>query len=77
LTVNGNQFVSASQLVINGKTLGSTVISSQKLSILLTTGEISGPGPVNVSVLTPSGNSGDVGCSSGGKSSVLTLTVTQ
>lgn len=77
LTVNGNQFVSASQLVINGKTLGPTVISSQKLSILLTTGEISGPGPVNVSVLTPSGNSGDVGCSSGGKSSVLTLTVTQ
>jgi hypothetical protein len=77
LTVNGNQFVSASQLVINGKTLGPTVISSQKLSILLTTGEISGPGPVNVSVSTPSGNSGDVGCSSGGKSSVLTLTVTQ
>ena len=39
LTVNGNQFVSASQLVVNGKTLGPTVISSQKLSILLTTGE--------------------------------------
>ena len=30
---------------------------------------------VKVSVLTPSGNSGDLGCTSGGTSSALTLTV--
>ena len=75
LTVNGSQFVSSSELVINGKTLGATVASNQHLKILLTTGVISGPGAVNVSVLTPAGNSADVGCSSGGKSSALVLTV--
>jgi len=75
LTVSGGNFVSASELVINGKVLGATVVSSQKLTILLTTGVISGPGTVGVSVLTPSGNSGDVGCTSGGQSSTLMLTV--
>ena len=75
LTVNGSQFVSSSELVVNGKTLGATVTSNQHLKILLTTGVISGPGAVNVSVLTPAGNSADVGCSSGGKSSALVLTV--
>jgi hypothetical protein len=75
LTVNGSNFVSASEVVINGKALAATVTSSQQLKILLTTGVISGPGMVSVSVLTPSGNSGDVGCKSGGQSSTLTLTV--
>ena len=75
LSVNGSNFVSASELVINGKVLGATVVSSQKLTILLTTGVISGPGTVGVTVLTPSGNSGDVGCTSGGQSSTLMLTV--
>jgi hypothetical protein len=75
LTINGSNFVSASEVVINGKALGATVVSSQKLTILLTTGVISGPGTVGVSVLTPSGNSGDVGCTSGGQSSTLALTV--
>jgi hypothetical protein len=42
---------------------------------MLTTGVISGPGPVTVSVSTPSGNTGDLGCTSGGKSSALVLTV--
>jgi hypothetical protein len=50
-------------------------VSSQKLKIQLTTGVISGPGAVNVSVLTPSGNSSDLGCTSGGKSSALVLMV--
>ncbi len=75
LTVNGSQFVSSSEVVINGKALSATVVSGQQLTILLTTSVISGPGAVNVSVLTPSGNSGDLGCTSGGKSSVLVLTV--
>jgi hypothetical protein len=42
---------------------------------MLTTGIISGPGTVKVRVMTPSGNSADLGCTSGGKSSVLTLKV--
>jgi IPT/TIG domain len=75
LTINGSQFVSSSQVVINGKTLGATIVSSEKLKIVLTTGVISGPGPVTVSVSTPSGNTGDLGCTSGGKSSALVLTV--
>lgn len=75
LTVNGSQFVAASEILINGKALTATAVSSTQLQVTLTTGAISGPGNVNVSVLTPSGNSSDLGCSSGGKSSVLVLTV--
>ena len=75
LTVNGSQFVSASQVLINAKALSATVVSSQQLNVTLTTDVISGPGSVNVSVHTPSGNSGDLGCTSGGDSSVLVLTV--
>ncbi len=75
LKVNGSNFVPASELVINGKVLGATIISSQQLQITLTSGVVSGPGPVNVQVTTPSGNVGDVGCSSGGTSSALVLSV--
>jgi hypothetical protein len=75
LTVNGSQFVAASEILINGKALSATPVSSTQLKVTLTTGVISGPGKVNVSVLTPSGNSSDLGCTSGGKSTVLVLTV--
>jgi hypothetical protein len=75
LTVNGSQFVSSSEVVINGNSLSTIVASGQQLKVTLTTGVISGPGPVNVTVRTPSGNSGDVGCTSGGNSSVLVLTI--
>ena len=75
LKVNGSNFVSASEILINGKALGPTVVSNQQLQIMLTSGVISGPGNVSVKVMTPSGNVGDVGCSSGGTSSALTLTV--
>jgi hypothetical protein len=76
LTVKGSQFVSSSVVVINGKTLSTTVVSSQELQVPITTGLISGPGNLNVFVQTPGGNSGDIGCASGGNSSVLVLTVT-
>ena len=75
LSVNGSQFVPASELVINGKTLAASATSAQQLQVMLTTSVISGPGKVNVKVVTPSGGTSDVGCSSGGTSSVLTLTV--
>ena len=76
LIVKGSQFVSSSVVVINGKTLSTTVVSSQELQVPITTGLISGPGDLNVFVATPGGNSGDIGCASGGNSSVLVLTVT-
>ena len=75
LTVSGSNFVSATEVVINNKALGATVTSNNQLKILLTTGVISGPGSVGVNVLTPSGNTGDLGCTSGGQSSTLMLTV--
>lgn len=75
LTVNGSHFVSASEIVINSTALGATVVSDQQMKVKVSTDVIPAPGAVNVMVQTPSGNSGDLGCSSGGKSSVLTLTV--
>ena len=76
LTVNGTHFVSASVVLINGVTLKTTAQSSQVLQVTITTDWISGPGTATVTVNTPSGNSGYLGCSSGGTSSALTLTVT-
>jgi hypothetical protein len=75
LTVTGSDFVPASEIVVNGKALAATAISSSKLQVTLNTAVISQPGTVNVKVMTPSGNSGDVGCTSGGTSSILVLTV--
>ena len=75
LTVKGAKFVAASQVEINGKPLATSVLSDSQLKVTLTTGVISGSGTVNVLVNTPSGGSGDVGCSSGGNSTALALTV--
>jgi hypothetical protein len=75
LSVNGSQFVPASEIVIGGKTLAASATSDKQLQVMLTTSVITGPGKVNVKVVTPSGGTSDVGCSSGGTSSVLTLTV--
>lgn len=76
LTVNGSHFVSASVVVINGTSLSTQVMSSQQLQVNITTAVISAPGKASVTVHTPSGNSGDRGCTSGGTSGALTLTVT-
>jgi hypothetical protein len=76
LIVNGRQFVSSSVVVINGIALNTTATSSQQLQATITTTTISGPGTASVKVNTPSGNSGDLGCSSGGTSSALALTIT-
>ena len=75
LTITGNNFVPSTEVLINSKVLGATAMSSTQLKLLLNTDVITGPGTVDVKVMTPSGNSGDLGCSSGGTSSVLTLTV--
>ena len=75
LTVNGSQFVSSTQVVINKTPLAATVVSSGQLKVKLSSDVISGPGQVQVMAQTPSGNSGDLGCTSGGTSSALMLTV--
>ena len=75
LIVNGSHFVSATQVVINNVPLAATIVSDQKLTVKISTDVISAPGSVKVLVRTPSGNSGDVGCTSGGDSSTLVLTV--
>jgi|SRR5579872_1696958 len=75
LTVNGSNFVSSSEVVINSTPLAATVVNGNELKVKLTSDVISGPGKVKVTVETPSGNSGDLGCTSGGVSSPLELTV--
>jgi len=76
LTVNGSQFVSSSVVVINGVAQTTQDPSSAQLQVTLTTALISGPGIANVQVKTPSGTSGDLGCSSGGITGSLVLTIT-
>jgi hypothetical protein len=76
LTVTGSNFVSSSVVVINDTTLSTQVMSSQKLQVTITTTLISAPGTASVTVNTPSGNSGNLGCTSGGTSSALDLTIT-
>jgi hypothetical protein len=76
LSVYGSKFVSSSVVVINGTKLGTLVTSSSQLQVTLTTAVIAGPGTASVTVNTPSGNSGDLGCSSGGTSDALVLTIT-
>ncbi len=76
LTVNGNHFVSATVGVINGTALTTLVTSSTQLQVTITAAVISTPGTASVTVNTPSGNSGDLGCTSGGTSGALVLTIT-
>ena len=76
LTVEGSQFVSSSVVVINGTTLSTAILSSQQLQVTITTDLISAPGSAEVTVETPSGNSGDLGCTSGGTSHAVVLTIT-
>ena len=76
VTVNGSHIVSPSVVVINGTTLLTQVVSSSQLQVTLTTAIITGPGAASVAIKTPSGNSGNLGCSSGGTSHALTLTIT-
>ena len=76
LVVYGSQFVSSSVGVINGTALSTVVTSSTQLQVTLTTAVISAPGTASVTVNTPSLNSGELFCTSGGTSSALVLTIT-
>jgi len=76
LNVYGAKFVSSSVVVINGTDLNTVVTSSTQLQVTITTAVISAAGTASVTVNTPSGNSGDLGCTSGGTSDALVLTIT-
>jgi hypothetical protein len=76
LTVNGNQFVSSSVVVVNGTALSTQVASSHQLQVTITSSLISAAGTARVAVITPSGTTGNLGCTSGGTSRVLVLTIT-
>ena len=75
LNATGSQFVAASVLVVNGKNVATTVSSSTSMKAQIGPANLSGPGDYGVWVNTPAGNSGDLGCSSGGSSSQTSLTV--
>ena len=75
LTATGSHFVSSSVVVFNGATLTTTVVSSSELTVNITSSMIPAAGTFNVAVQTPSGNSGNLGCSSGGTSKNQVLTV--
>jgi hypothetical protein len=76
LTLTGSHFVTSSVVVINGTTLTTSITSAQQLQATLPTNLISAPGTASVTVKTPAGTTGDLGCSSGGTSQTLTLTIT-
>jgi hypothetical protein len=76
LTVNGSDLVASSVVVINGTTLSTQVLSSKQLQVTINATLISAPGTASVTINTPSGNSGDLGCTSGGTSHALVLTIT-
>ena len=76
LIVTGSDIVSSSVIEINGTAVTTQVLSPTQLQATLTETEIPGPSSVSVTVNTPSGNSGYEGCTSGGTSKALTLTIT-
>jgi hypothetical protein len=76
LTVTGSDIVSSSVVEINGTTAATQVLSKTQLQVTITSTMITGPGTANVTINTPSGNSAYEGCTSGGTSSALVLTIT-
>ncbi len=76
ITVYGSQFVSSSVGVVNATSLATVVVNSTQLQITLTTVPIPAAGTATVAVNTPSGNTGDLGCTSGGTSASQILTIT-
>jgi hypothetical protein len=75
LTANGSHFVSSSVVIFNGTALATTVVSSAQVTTTITASMIPATGDFTVMVQTPAGNSGYLGCDSGGTSAGLVLTV--
>src|ERR1700730_2929024 len=68
LTATGTQFVASSLVVFNDATLATSVDSSSQTTVTINSSMIPAPGSFNVAVRTPAGNTGNLGCSSGGSS---------
>ena len=75
MTETGSGFVSSSVVVFNGAALATIVMSSSELTVNIKSSMIAAPGSFKVVVRTPAGNTGNLGCSSGGTSDAQTLTV--
>jgi len=75
LNATGSRFVASSVAVIDSVQLATDVTSSTILKATVGPTDIKAPGTFQVWVYTPAGNSGNLGCSSGGNSSKTTLTV--
>jgi hypothetical protein len=75
LTATGSQFVASSVILFNGTSVATTVVNSTQATATITSDLIPAAGNYTVQVQTPAGNSGDLGCSSGGTSAGQVLTV--
>lgn len=71
----GGNFVSASVVVVNKINVSTNVTSSTTITATIEPADLNGAGDYGVWVNTPAGNSGDLGCSSGGSTNQATLTV--
>lgn len=74
VVLTGSQFVASSVAVFNGTTVSTTVNSASQLTASVPSSLITGPGTYGVQAQTPGGNSGNLGCSSGGTSATVNLT---
>jgi hypothetical protein len=75
ITAVGTHFLSSSEVVFNGDTFPAVVVSSTELTVTLPSTAVPAAGTFNFEVRTPAGNSGALGCSSGGTSGAQVLTV--
>ena len=77
LTLNlvGSHFVGASVVEINNVQVTTDVTASTTIKATVGPASINGTGVYKVWVSTPAGNSGNLGCDSGGSSSQASLTV--
>jgi len=75
LNIAGSRFVASSVAVIDTIQLATVVTSSTTITATVGPTDIKSPGTVQVWVFTPAGNTGNLGCSSGGNSSKASLTV--
>jgi hypothetical protein len=76
LAVNGSHFVSSSVVVVNGTTLSTLATSSQQVQATITTAVISASGNRKREGQYSERELGDLGCTSGGTSQALVLTIT-
>jgi len=77
VTVNlvGSHFVGASVVEINNVQVTTDVTSSTTIKATVGPASVNGTGVFKIWVSTPAGNSGSLGCDSGGNSSQASLTV--